>query len=75
MANQPAAAQAPASAGSGPVNAGGAGGPTFRMRAIDGGLATVVYWDSAIIDKLGVDYGGPGPLSDVVVSEVIGAAP
>lgn len=48
------------------------GGVTYRMRANDGTLGYPVYWESVAIDALGNDYSGPGPLTDVVVSEVIG---
>lgn len=49
------------------------GGITFRMRAIDTTLARTVYWDSTAIDDTGTDYTGPGPLIDIVISEVIGS--
>jgi hypothetical protein len=41
----------------------------YRMRARDTTLAAVVYWNSDQVDVLGIDYGGPGPLTDVVVKE------
>jgi len=42
---------------------------TFRMRADDATLGREVYWDSLIIDVLGDDYTGPGPLADVAVTK------
>lgn len=72
MANINANTHANRPAAFGPVNAGGGTSLTYRMRADDGTLGYPVYWDSAIIDGAGVNYSGPGPLTDVVVSEVIG---
>ena len=43
-----------------------------RMRADDATLGRPVYWDSAIIDSLGDDYTGPGPLTDIVLSKDLG---
>jgi hypothetical protein len=55
----------------GTFGAGGGGG-IYRMRGFDGDLGYPVYWESVIVDTLGVDYSGnSGALSDVVVSEVI----
>ena len=48
------------------------GGPTYRMRATDTTLGYPVYWESQGVDAAGANYAGPGPLTDVVVSEVIG---
>ena len=45
----------------------------YRMRAFDGTLARHVFWSSSSVDSGGVDYGGPGPLSDVVVQTVLGS--
>lgn len=42
---------------------------TYRMRGIDGTLGRTVYWNSTVIDDVGADYAGPGPLTDVVISE------
>jgi len=44
----------------------------YRMRAVDTGLARVVYWTASFIDALGTEYTGPGPLTGIVVSKVIG---
>jgi len=44
-------------------------GLTYRMRANDTMLGYKVYWDSTIVDSAGTDYAGPGPLTDVVVSD------
>lgn len=51
----------------------GAGGPTYRMRAYDGTLTTLVWWDATTVDSGGASYAGPGPLSDVVVAKIVGA--
>lgn len=53
------------------VPASGGGGVTgeFRMRAFDTTLGRIVYWTSSTIDTAGVDYTGPGPLTDVVISQ------
>ena len=48
---------------------GAVAGFVYRMRGTDGGVH--VYWESVVIDSAGVDYPGPGPLTDIVVSEVI----
>jgi hypothetical protein len=42
------------------------------MRANDTTLGFPVYWNSTNIDTAGADYAGPGPLTDVVVSDIIG---
>lgn len=47
----------------------GAGGVKFRMRAFDSTLGRIVYWNAPDTDPLGASYSGPGPLSDIVVSE------
>lgn len=52
---------------------GAVGGPTYRMRGNDGTLGYPVYWESVVVDSAGVDYAGPGPLTDIVVAEVIAA--
>ena len=53
---------------------GGGGAPViFRMRGIDGTLGYPVYWNSDVVDTPGADYAGPGPLTDVVLSEKIAA--
>ena len=51
----------------------GGGGATYRMRGIDGTLGYPVYWNASSVDAAGAGYGGPGPLTDVVVAEVLGA--
>lgn len=38
----------------------------YRMRAYDTTLATTVYWNSTSPDI--TQYGGPGPLTDVVIT-------
>ena len=42
---------------------------TWLMRGYDGTLARMVYWHSKIADAVGIDYGGPGPLTLVTVVE------
>ena len=44
----------------------------YRMRAYDSTLGRIVFWNSGVIDSSGLDYTGPGPLSDVVVQNVLG---
>lgn len=41
------------------------------MRAFDTTLAIIVYWSAGQPDPAGLSYEGPGPLADVVVSNVI----
>lgn len=53
------------------VGTGGAGA-TYRMRAFDGTLVRYVYWNYPAADPTGAGYIGPGPLTDVVVSIIIG---
>lgn len=51
---------------------GPVGGITYRMRAVDSTLLRVVYWTTGFVDSAGAAYQGPGPLTDIVVSNVIG---
>lgn len=44
----------------------------YRMRAYDATLGRDVFWSSAGIDSSGSGYGGPGPLSDIVVHMRLG---
>lgn len=46
-------------------------GAVYRMRGYDSTEARTVYWDSDTVDATGVNYSGPGPLLNVVVSIVI----
>lgn len=51
----------------------GAGGAlTYYMRGYDGTLSRNVYWLSVVIDTAGVQYTGPGPLSNVVIAKILG---
>ena len=52
---------------------GGVGGPQYRMRGFDTTLTRPVYWTTSTIDSTGTEYTGPGPLTGIVVSKVIGA--
>jgi hypothetical protein len=45
----------------------------YRMRAFDSGLGRMVFWNSPMVDGAGLDYAGPGPILDVVVSILIGS--
>jgi len=45
----------------------------YRMRGYDGSLAKLVYWNHASVDGTGAGYGGPGPLTDIVVRKILGA--
>lgn len=51
---------------------GTSGGITYRMRGFDTSLNRYVYWDSTTVDSAGADYGGPGPLTDIVVQDIKG---
>lgn len=51
---------------------GGGGTVVYRMRAIDGTLTAFVFWTTTTIDGTGALYPGPGPLTDIVVQNVIG---
>jgi hypothetical protein len=42
----------------------------YRMRARDTTLARLVFWNSLVVDTLGADYPGPGPLTDVVLQKI-----
>jgi hypothetical protein len=53
------------------LSSGSSLGITYRMRGTDDSLGEPVYWTSSLVDELGDDYTGPGPLSDIVVSGVI----
>lgn len=56
------------SADGSPVNLGvSKGGTSYHMRGYDQNLEWFVYWQSSVVDASAVDYGGPGPVVDVVV--------
>jgi hypothetical protein len=44
---------------------------TYRMRAYDTTLAVAVYWNSGSVDVGGDDYVGPGPLTGIVVVNIL----
>lgn len=68
------AAGSPAgSPSSGSGGGGGGGSLTFRMRGTDTTLVETVFWSSATVDSGATDYGGPGPVVDIVVATVLGA--
>jgi hypothetical protein len=48
---------------------GGKGVLTYRMRGVDGGA--FVYWSAPRVDLAGDFYTGPGPLSSVIVSNIV----
>jgi hypothetical protein len=50
----------------------GESGIAYRMRAYDATLGREVFWNSVGIDDQGSAYGGPGPLSDIVVHMLLG---
>ena len=52
----------------------GGDGVRYRMRGYDNSLTRIVYWTTAFVDSVGTEYTGPGPLIDIVVSNVIGTA-
>jgi hypothetical protein len=47
-------------------------GITYRMRGYDTTLASTVFWNSSTPDADSSDYGGPGPVTDIVVRAVSG---
>ena len=53
---------------------GGDGGAAlvFRMRGTDTTLSRVVYWSATEIDPAAAQYGGPGPVINVVLTKKIG---
>lgn len=55
-----------------PPVGGGPSGPTYRMRAHDTTLGRHVFWSATTVDSAGASYGGPGPLTDVVIQNIIG---
>lgn len=54
------------------ITLGAVSGVSYRMRANDATLARVVYWTTGFVDATGAAYTGPGPLTDIVVSNIIG---
>lgn len=44
----------------------------YRMRAIDTTLVQTVYWYATSPDPNGTQYTGPGPLTDIVVADILG---
>lgn len=48
------------------------GAPICRMRGYDTTLARLVFWWSETIDPDGNSYSGPGPLTDVVLFNLLG---
>lgn len=55
------------------VALGPVSGISYRMRANDTTLVRVVYWTTGFVDATGAAYTGPGPLTDIVVSNIIGS--
>jgi len=54
-----------------PETATAPSGVGYRMRGFDTTLGRQVYWLSPVIDTPGSDYTGPGPLTGIVVSDVV----
>jgi hypothetical protein len=50
----------------------GGAGVTYRMRGYDTTLGRHVYWNADTVDTGGTSYGGPGPLTDIVLFTTIG---
>ena len=46
-------------------------GVVFRMRGFDTTLAVHVYWNLIEVDADGSEYSGPGPLTNIVVSNIL----
>lgn len=40
---------------------------TYYMRARDTTLATLVFWTATFLDATGTAYGGPGPLTNIIL--------
>jgi hypothetical protein len=55
-----------------PSGGGGGGGVTYRMRGYDTTLTTTVFWSSDHVDSTAADYGGPGPVTNIVVQKQVG---
>jgi hypothetical protein len=51
---------------------GSGGSLVYRMRGYDTTLGYNVYWLAVTIDTAGSQYTGPGPLSNIVVYNVVG---
>lgn len=49
----------------------GQSGFVYRMRAFDTTLSAFVYWNAFDVDPTGSAYTGPGPLTGVVVSNIL----
>ena len=46
---------------------------SYTMRGYDVTQARYVFWTTDSIDSSGSRYTGPGPLTDIIVFQVIGA--
>jgi len=44
-----------------------------RMRGYDTTLTSVVFWFSDHVDATATDYGGPGPVTEIIVQKKIGS--
>jgi hypothetical protein len=51
---------------------GSSGGAIYRMRGFDSTLGRIVYWQTSSVDGTASSYAGPGPVTDIVVQNVIG---
>ncbi len=51
---------------------GGGGGLEYRMRGYDTTLTQIVFWSSDHVDSTASDYGGPGPVNNIVVQKKLG---
>jgi len=58
------------------LGTGGGGGPglVYRMRGYDTTLTETVFWDSDHVDATATDYGGPGPVTNIVLQKKLGSA-
>jgi hypothetical protein len=52
--------------------AGGGAGLEYRMRGYDTTLTQTVFWASDHVDSTAADYGGPGPVTNIVVQKKLG---
>lgn len=45
----------------------------FVMRGFDTTLARIVYWKASFVDTGATQYTGPGPVTQIVISDILGS--
>ena len=55
-----------------PDEGGGGVALVYRMRGYDTTLTATVFWSSDHVDSTAADYGGPGPVTNIVVQKKLG---